>query len=256
MEIVFNRILESFLLPPGVIFIMMVTGILMLRRFYHLGLVLSLGGFVLLLVLCLPITSRFALYVLESIPPLSSLDITNPSARAIVILGAGRYPNAPEYQGDTISSVTLERLRYGAYLQKLTKQPILVSGGSPYGEALTEAELMQQTLQDAFKAQAKWLEKHSHNTWENALYTQRILSVEGINTIFLLTHAWHMPRAKMSFEATGMEVIPAPMGFRSSKSNNTPFILGLIPNSDALNRSRLVLREYLGSVWYKLRYLG
>ena len=193
MEIIFSRIIESFLIPPGVIFIIIIAGILMLRRFYQLGLVLSLGGFVLLLVLCLPITSRFTLYVLESIPPLSSLDITNPSARAIVILGAGRYSNAPEYHRDTVSSVTLERLRYGVYLQKLTKQPILVSGGSPYGEASSEAKLMQQTLRDAFKVQPKWLEKLSHNTWENALYTQRILSVEGINTIFLLTHAWHMP---------------------------------------------------------------
>ena len=50
-------------------------------------------------------------------------------AEAIVILGGGTRRNAPEYGGDTLGRLTLERVRYGAQVAKLTALPVLVTGG-------------------------------------------------------------------------------------------------------------------------------
>ena len=50
-------------------------------------------------------------------------------AKAVVILGGGVRRNAPEYGGDTLATLTLERVRYGARVARLTGLPVLVSGG-------------------------------------------------------------------------------------------------------------------------------
>ncbi len=66
--------------------------------------------------------------------------------------------------GDSVSRRALERLRYGAYLHRLTGLPILVSGGAPYGEPVSEAELMQAALVSDFRVEVKWVEDKSANT--------------------------------------------------------------------------------------------
>jgi len=40
-------------------------------------------------------------------------------------------------------------------------------------------------------------------TWENAAFTARMLRRENVDKILLVTHAWHMPRAKVAFAAAG-----------------------------------------------------
>ena len=47
-----------------------------------------------------------------------------------MILGGGLRRSAPEYGGDTLGRLTLERLRYGAMLAKRTGLPVMVSGGT------------------------------------------------------------------------------------------------------------------------------
>lgn len=42
-----------------------------------------------------------------------------PQAEAIVVLGAGRYLDAPEYDGDTAAAGSLERVRYAAGRRQL-----------------------------------------------------------------------------------------------------------------------------------------
>jgi len=55
------------------------------------------------------------------------------SAQAIVILGGGVRRNAPEYGGDTLGRLTLDRVRYGAMV---AGQPICrCSSAAARGEA-------------------------------------------------------------------------------------------------------------------------
>ncbi len=66
----------------------------------------------------------------------------------LVALGGGTYPEAPEYGGDTVSTGSLERLRYAALLYRRSGKPILVSGGNPLGHATAEATQMRSLLRD------------------------------------------------------------------------------------------------------------
>lgn len=45
-----------------------------------------------------------------------------------------------------------------------------------------------------------YTEEHSRSTYENALYTQRVLKEKGWNSAIVLTTYWHTRRTKLVFE--------------------------------------------------------
>lgn len=245
-----SRILETLLTPPGLMLAMILAGFMVGSRYARLGRNLILSGLLLLVVASLPVTSLLVYTLLESDPPLGQGQIEKSGARAIVILGGGRYPGF-EYGKETVSLLTLERLRYGAWLQQQTGLPILVSGGSVHGEATPEAKLMAQTLTASLAVRPKWIEEKSRNTWENARYSRQILENHRIDHILLVTHANHMLRAKTAFARQGFTVIPAPLGFKSG-APLTP--LDFLPNAHAMAALKTAGHELLGRLWYSVYY--
>jgi uncharacterized SAM-binding protein YcdF (DUF218 family) len=251
------KIQALFLLPPGIIIVIALLGFLVQIRWHLLGSLIVFATTSALLVLSLPLTGYQLMQGIESrFPPLRLTAAADAGSRpgAIVILGAGRYTEAPEYGGsDSVSGLALQRLRYGAHLHRLTGLPILVSGGSPYAETTSEAELMQAALVSDFRVAAKWVENKSANTHENAKYTKMMLAEAGVQRVYLVTHAAHMPRAVWSFENQGLSVIPAPMGFNTLNKEDRE-TLGYFPSANDLRLSSNALRERLGLFWYQRRY--
>ena len=171
-------------------------------------------------------------------------------AQAIVILGAGSYRAAPEYGGDTVAAVTLERVRWGARLQRLSGLPILVSGGNPFDGSTTEAAQMKATLNQDFAVDVKWTEEKSFDTFESAHFARQILAGTKIDRIALVTHALHMRRARLVFEQAGFRVIEAPTGFSTLRP---PGILNYLPSAQGLDVSAAVFHEAIGLGWYHVR---
>jgi uncharacterized SAM-binding protein YcdF (DUF218 family) len=176
--------------------------------------------------------------------------------QAIVILGGGRRKGAlevAEYQNQDVSSQTMERLRLGARLAKLTDIPVLVSAGAPdrvSKNELTESEIMKLVMQNELGIKVKWVENQSNTTEENAIYSAILLKNEGIQNIFLVTHFWHMPRAKVIFEKVGLNIVEAPIGFYQ-KQETTP--LDFYPGSEGIQQTRWVWHEVLGNLWYRIK---
>lgn len=166
--------------------------------------------------------------------------------------GGGRLYSAPDDGGrDLPNAQTLLRLRRAAQIQRLTNLPILVSGGSPEIAALSEAELMARSLQEDFRVPVKWVEGRSDNTAQNAQRSAELLKAAGINRIFLVTDAMHMPRAKNIFLSTGLIVIPAPTGFHAQNALQPHDFL---PTAGALKDSHYAMHEWLGLLWYRIRH--
>ncbi len=237
------RALEALVLPPASLLVLAVVGILRSR-------VLALLALGLLYLAATPLVSHWLISKLEIYPPLDPKHL--PPAQAIVVLGASRYPNAPEYLGDTVSRLCLERLRYAAWLKRRTGLPILASGGRPLGEEKAEAELMQEVLKE-FGTPAAWLETQSRNTFENAKNSAALLRRQGITTVFLVTSAFHLPRAVEAFTRQGLSVIPAGTGFSRPGPLESGF-LALVPTPFALSRTSLALHEFFGRWWYKVAH--
>ncbi|VAX14697.1 protein of unknown function DUF218 [hydrothermal vent metagenome] len=247
------KIIQTLLMPPALMIIIILTGLVLLHWSRRYGKILIISGTVLLVASSLPVISDNLVSAMENIPALSKEQIKNTDAKAIVILGGGSYPEAPEYEGDTVSTATLERIRYGAYIHKQDNLPILVTGGRVLGYTKTaEATLMAKVLENDFHTPVKWREDQARNTWENAQYSYRMLAMGKIKKIILVTHALHMPRAVMSFKAAGFEVIPAPLSFH--QSGNDIHIFDFLPQAGSMETTHNMLHEVIGTLWYRLHY--
>jgi uncharacterized SAM-binding protein YcdF (DUF218 family) len=239
---------EALLLPPGLSISLLALAFVIPDQ--NIDQILILLGSLTLYIFSIPATTSWLRSKLEVFPPVALEEL---KAEAIVVLGADRYIEAPEYDGDTLNGFGLERLRYAAWLQRRTGLPILVSGGAVLGESKSEAELMYDLLTKEFGADVRWQEGGSKTTYENALFSSRILKAEGLDEVLLVTHAWAMPRAHEAFAKTGVKVTAAPTGFLSNNSFNTG-VLAFLPSASAIFRTHLALHELTGRLWYRLRY--
>jgi len=242
-----TNITVGLLLPPGVLILLGLIGLSLTRAAPRLGRAIAGVSLLALLALSLPVVSSSLIRAIEV--PYSD-PAADRRAGAIVVLGGGSYERAPEYGQDTVGGATLERLRYAAHLHKRTKKPVLVSSGNPARADTSEGAQMQATLRD-FGVSTTWVEDGSNNTFENARLTYRMLEKTGIKTIYLVTHAWHMPRARMAFERSGFTVIPAPMAY---KTRVRLTLLDFSPSAYALADSSHFFHEVVGLAWYRLKF--
>lgn len=253
MELLLVKSVAALVLPPGGNFVLGLVAVLLWRRARMLAASLAALSVLALLIFSTPQFADALFAGLESHEPRLPGTPVAADVGAVVVLSGGRSTNAWEYGGETVSSGTLERARYGARLQRETGLPLLVSGGSVFGGTTPEAELMREALEVDFNVPVRWLEDRSRNTVENAQFTAELLAKEGVRGILLVTHAMHMPRSVAAFEERGMRVYPAPTGFRSGVSSAAG-LLNWLPSAGALEKSSTALHEYLGRWWYALRY--
>ena len=235
---------QLILLPTSLILLIIIGWLLMASRFRRAGLTLVLLGIVALGVLSMPVTAHKMIRTLEYQTAVDPADLGN--VRAIVVLGGAIRHEQPEYASDVSSSATLERLRYAAFLQYQYGLPILATGGTP-SSGEPEAYVMQRDLETVFDVPVRWVETESNNTAQNARLSREILQKEGIDTIALVTHAWHMPRAKKAFENNGFTVVAAPTVFHIKPVKG---IMNFIPQANYLHLANIALHEWVGMVWY------
>lgn len=238
----------AFLLPPLNLLVVAGVGLWLWHRRPRVARALLMLSFGSLWLLATPYVGDALLHTLEGEP--RALDPGRQPAQAIVVLGGGTYFHAPEYGGDTVGRETLQRLRYAALLHRQTGLPLLVSGGNPEGAGSSEAAQMKQVLEQDFGVPVRWLEGGSDNTRQNAQMSFTLLQTAGIRRIYLVTHAWHMPRAAAAYRAAGFDVVPAPTAFTTRHHTG---LLDFLPSSRGLDRSRWFCHEIIGMAWYRLQ---
>jgi uncharacterized SAM-binding protein YcdF (DUF218 family) len=239
-----KKVLEAFLLPPFGPYLAMMIGALLVTRARIAGRVLFIGGAVLALVLSLPIVADYSQWWFEvDHPVLQEIPV---GAQAIVVLGGGRRLGAAEWGGETVSEATLERVRYAAWLAKLSHLPILVTGGMPDGGRHPEAFWMAQVLKQDYGITVRWQEGQSLDTGESASMSHVLLAGEQINSIVLVTDVIQMPRALELFADAGFKPVAAPVGFAA---HNDFHWQSFLPDARAYARMASVFHEGVGLGW-------
>jgi len=262
---VVRNILAELLMPPGFLIVLVILVLIVIRKTSKLQSIL-LG----IILFCMWTTSTTAFsqmfyqwsdswihwpkpLKLDGLPQENAQHTT----RAIVVLGGGVREGAldvPQYQMQDVAKEPMERLRMGARLAKVTQAPILVSGGRPnqtISEDRSEGKVMAQVLREEFGIKMVWVEGESNTTEENAKLSLKILKEQHIDTIYLVSNDLHLPRATYIFEKQGLHVIPAPVGF-TSKRYFLP--LDYFPSNDGFTRTRNILHELIGQIWYRIRF--
>jgi uncharacterized SAM-binding protein YcdF (DUF218 family) len=171
------------------------------------------------------------------------------SGVAILVLGGGVEPYAPEYGMSNLGSYSLESLRYGLWLSRETGWPVGFSGGIGWANraGAAEADVAARIAAQEYGRPLRWIESESRDTRENAARSLPLLKAAGVRHVLLVTRGWHMQRALALFNEaavdSGIRIEAAPMGLAASVE--TP-LLSWLPTSAGFERVRLVLREWLG----------
>lgn len=202
----------------------------------------------------LPVTVEWAARQIETEPALSTEQVAQLAqlADAIVVLGAGRDQGDAAWTEDQPSALAIERLRYAARLARASGLPVLISGGLHFGKPPSEAAIMADVLDEDFSVATRWQESQSRTTWENAQFSREILAAEKINRVVVVTQAFHMARARWSFEQQGFAVVPAPVG-SLAKLDARPDA-GWLPDGKAFMQSTWLINEAIGHMAYRLFY--
>ncbi|MEP6739079.1 MAG: YdcF family protein [Caldimonas sp.] len=251
-------VLAALLLPPVPFLVLTLIGARLLLPRRGLGWLLIFISVVLLWLSACVGAARGVSQLMLLPPPALSIDRvrelrTEVQAKipiAIVILGSGTEPFAPEYGVSSLQSGSLERLRYGIWLAKLTGAPMAFSGGVGWGQSdsAPEARVAAKIAAEEFGRPIKWIEDDSRDTHENAARTMALLKPAGITHVVLVTHGYHMPRAMRAFvEAAGpgVQIEAAPIGQARRLQSVT---LEWMPSGRGFSAMREVLHEIAGKL--------
>ncbi len=98
------------------------------------------------------------------------------------------------------------------------------------------------------------VEQESRNTYENAVFTKKLLDSLKIKGPFLLvTSAYHMPRSMAVFKKAGFDQLSPYITNRSSGVRRYTFDHLFIPNPGALFALEFLIHEWIGFLTYKLK---
>ncbi|MDX8396889.1 MAG: YdcF family protein [Mariprofundaceae bacterium] len=248
-----SKLLSQLLLPPGGLILLAFIGLIFWRHMWG-RLLIALALLLFWLLSTEPVRDALT-GSLEYQQPVLQLKSINTKLAAIVVLGGGVYEAAPEYDGkDALRHFAMMRILYAAELSKKMALPVFVSGGKPLNpDSTAEAVVMKRWLQRFGVASTQIYEESSaNNTWQNAVYLKNILAEQGIKHVFLVTSAWHMPRALGCFKAQGIDATAAPTDYLTSSGRYD--MRSYMPRWNVLSDSTQALHEYMGLIWYHWRY--
>jgi len=253
LGLLISKSISQLLLPPGGLILLALVGLIFWKKRW--GRALILLALVTFWLLSTEPVRDALITPLEASYPALKLDTLPAGNMVIVLLGGDVYEKAPEFDGrDSLGSHALMRTVYAAYLARKIGVPVYPTGGSVLSSS-TEAEgvVMRRRL--------VWLgvppamihaEVAANNTWENAANLKSMMKKTGVEHVVLVTSAYHMARSVWVFRQQGLEVIPAPCAYLAKRE---PYdIRSFLPSWHVLSDSADALHEYLGLVWYKLRY--
>ncbi len=166
----------------------------------------------------------------------------------IIVLGGAFDDDARDPGGMPSLNDAAERLTNFIRLSRLYPNAQLVfTGGSRVrpGER-GEADAVKRLLSDlGVDVTRVMFERQSRNSYENAVFSQKLVQARPGEAWILVTSAAHMPRAVGTFRKIGWAVIPFPVGYKGSAGYTVNLAQHLKRFDDAVH-------EWIGLVTYRL----
>ncbi len=247
-----GKIIHYLVLPPGIIIITgLITALLIVKKRQAAALTLLGTGTLALLLFSMAPTSNMLLLPLENAFPV--FNGAAGGATHIVVLGGGTVHNSPdEAGGGSVHTGAMKRLLYAFRIYQKTRLPLVLSGGRVFdpGDVESEAAIARRILMELGVPARKIItEEKSRNTWENARFIKKSI---GSKKVILVTSAYHMRRSIYCFAGNGITAVPAPTDFKARRIPHS--IKTLLPSMRYFNNSYYAIREYIGLLYYRLRY--
>jgi len=193
--------------------------------------------------LLLPLENRFVRPDLDRGDPI----------KGVIILGGVLDPKFDPLRELAGLTGTAERITEAVALaRRFPQSRVVFTGGrwALFRNGLPESFAIGRLLEAMGVAKERIeLESSSRNTYENALYTKRLLNPGAHERWLLITSAWHMPRAMGCFRKVGFPVEAWPVDYRTPSLREIGFDES-IPRG--LRQTDIAAKEYVGLVTYYL----
>ncbi len=166
----------------------------------------------------------------------------------IILLGAGtaHWPNEDHVDSGlhTHSRFVAAVKLYFSCKKQSASCHILLSGGDPSNNKITEAEVMARDLLSInVDKNDLILESKSLNTFQNAKFSSAIVKEKNFDQVVLLTSGFHLRRAMADFNFFNVAVTPVPADFL------TP-VMSFYPLGVNFYAMDIALHEYIGIVQF------
>ena len=246
MDFLLSKLLWIVVNPANIIVALLIGGVVGWRWFRAARHAVRLAAVLLIVAAVLP-TGRWLATPLEARfpanPPLPT------AIDGIIVLGGMVEPYSSRVHGQPALNHAAERLRAFADLSRRFPDARLVfTGGSGtlMHRDLSEADVALTALSMMAVNPARVIfENKSSNTYENAVFSKRLVGPGAGETWVLVTSAIHMPRSVGIFRRAGWPVLPFPVDFRADEA-------GDFDASRRLERFVAVTREWVGLAAYRL----
>lgn len=208
---------------------------------------------ILFYIISTPIFSNFIMKIVEGEYKYQKLENLE-KVDAIVILG-GMLKIYQLENNYTVEWEDPDRFFKGIELYNSFKSDKIVftGGKSPFNmTAVSEGSVLKNyAVKYGVLEEDIIVTKEVLNTYDESLAVSEVLGEN--KTVILVTSAFHMKRAKLLFEQQGVKIIPYKVDFKSS-INSRLYFIDFIPNSLALKKTEIALRELLGRLYYSFRW--
>jgi uncharacterized SAM-binding protein YcdF (DUF218 family) len=240
-----HKILPALFSPYSLFFFCIIVGLV--KRKYAI----IWTALIVLMTLSTPVVSSFLFAQLEAVGSRKTPADMLP-ADAIVVLSGMTHSIRTE-KGIISEWNDPDRFFGGMELIKAKKAPVIIftKGKLPWKIGPPESELLQETaIQMGVQTQQILVTGEVETTEDESREVKKILESKG-NRIILVTSAFHMRRAKITFDNKGLEVQSYPVDFKLGEYAMTP--MDFIPNPLSLATTEKCVRELIGTVYYTLK---
>ncbi|WP_246515483.1 MULTISPECIES: YdcF family protein [Bradyrhizobium] len=226
--------------------------VLMATRFAALGRRLAVITLVVLGLAAFSPLGNLLIYPLESRFP--AWDASRGAPDGIIVLGGSVDTDLSAAHRTPVVAHAADRLFAPAELaRRYPNARIVFTGGSAnlVSTDAKEADYSAPILENlGIPKQRLILERDSRNTWENAIFTKKLVSPKPGERWLLVTSAFHMPRSMGIFRKAGFDVEAYPVDWRMGGRDDLFSFTNV--GADGLGRTEVAVREWIGLVAYRL----
>lgn len=252
MFFLLSKVFWFFAQPLNMAIVLLLAGLL--AGFFGLRRLQRAGTVVAVLVLVLSVWTSFGAIIIEPLQARYQRPAAPGQVAGIVVLGGGMEGAINLARGGYELSTAGDRFVETAILaRRYPDAKVVVSGGA--GELILEGEGDAVTAERLLTAlgvakERLVLETESRNTYENAVFTRKLVTPKPGETWLLVTSAFHMPRSKALFDKAGFPTVPWPVDYRTSGKEG----VGLFTDNaiDALETTTVAAKEWIGLFAYWL----
>ncbi|OIN86971.1 MAG: hypothetical protein AUJ12_03520 [Alphaproteobacteria bacterium CG1_02_46_17] len=244
-----SKILWMIFQPLTFVLLMVMAGVVLIK--FRIGRFMLLSGCFLFIIFgFLPIGHNILCYLENTYPANPTLP---EDVDGIIVLGGAidtvlTFSHAQVQLNENAERIT-EMVRLSRFYPKA--KIVFAGGDGSLSRSLsTESTIMNTLLKNiGFNTGRIIYEDQSRNTYENYLYSVRLVHPQAGEKWVLVTSAFHLPRASAIFMSNGWSVIPYPAGFITDGKYR------IMPNLDVLGnyyKLQVAAKEIVGIIAYTL----